>query len=156
MEVGLYLRAAYDGDVIYTSGDLKIDEQAYFSKFVSAVSSAFNLSINIGYPTSLTVTTLLQKGVFEGMNLGLEAEIFEPEVLKILLLRANNVAMWLVGELPDDALDDDLVALKNTAVTLPKSAEVKQVEQEKHMQEDEESETKDAESGMAGLGALFE
>jgi hypothetical protein len=30
------------------------------------------------------------------------------------------------------------------------------VEQEKHIQEDEESETKDAESGMAGLGALFE
>ncbi len=157
MEVGLYLRAAYDGDVIYTSEDLKIDEQAYFSKFVSAVSSAFNLSINIGYPTSLTVTTLLQKGVCEGMNLGLEAEIFEPEVLKILLLRANNVAMWLVNELPNDALDNDLIALKNAAMTLPQSAEAKQAEPEKQIQEDEEmSETKDAESGMAGLGALFE
>jgi large subunit ribosomal protein L10 len=157
MEVGLYLRAAYDGDVIYTSGDLKIDEEAYFNKFVSAVSSAFNLSINIEYPTSLTITTLLQKGVFEGINLGLEAEIFEPEVLKILLLKANNVAMWLVGELPNDALDDDLVALKGAAVTQPQSAEAKQAEPEKQIQEDEEtSETKDVESGMAGLGALFE
>ena len=64
MEVGLYLRAAYDGDVIYTSEDLKIDEQAYFNQFVSAVSSALNLSINIGYPTSLTIETLLQKGTF--------------------------------------------------------------------------------------------
>jgi large subunit ribosomal protein L10 len=157
MEVGLYLRAAYDGDVIYTSEDLKIDEQAYFNQFVSAVSSALNLSINVEYPTSLTIATLLQKGAFEGMTLALEAEIFEPEVLKILLLRANNVAMWLVNELPNDALDDDLIALKGAATTVPQPAETEQAEEEKHTQEDEEtSETKDAESGMAGLGALFE
>jgi ribosomal protein L12E/L44/L45/RPP1/RPP2 len=153
----LYLRAAYDGDVIYTSEDLKIDEQAYFNQFVSAVSSALNLSINVEYPTSLTIATLLQKGAFEGMTLALEAEIFEPEVLKILLLRANNVAMWLVNELPNDALDDDLIALKGAATTVPQPAETEQAEEEKHTQEDEEtSETKDAESGMAGLGALFE
>lgn len=157
MEVGLYLRAAYDGDVIYTSEDLKIDEQAFFNQVVSAVSNALNLSINIGYPTSLTVETLLQKGTFEGMTLGLEAEIFEPEVLKILLLRAHKVAMWLVNELPNDALDDDLIALKGATMTLTQSAEAEQAVEEKHTQEDEEAnETKDAESGMAGLGALFE
>jgi len=136
MEVGLYLRAAYDGDVIYTSEDLKIDEQAFFNQVVSAVSNALNLSINIGYPTSLTVETLLQKGTFEGMTLGLEAEIFEPEVLKILLLRAHKGAMWLVNELPNDALDNDLIALKNAAMTLPQSAEAKQAEPEKQIQED--------------------
>jgi large subunit ribosomal protein L10 len=157
MEVGLYLRAAYDGDVIYTSEDLKIDEQAYFNQFVSAVSSALNLSINIGYPTSLTVETLLQKGTFEGMALALEAEIFEPEVLKILLLRAHKVAMLLVNELPNDALDDDLIALKDATMALTQSAKAEQAVEEKQTQEDEEaSETKDAESGMAGLGALFE
>ncbi|MGZ5502490.1 MAG: 50S ribosomal protein L10 [Halobacteriota archaeon] len=157
MEVGLYLRAAYDGDVIYTSEDLKIDEQAFFNQVVSAVSNALNLSINIGYPTSLTVETLLQKGTFEGMTLGLEAEIFEPEVLKILLLRAHKVAMWLVNELPNDALDEDLIALKGATMTLTQSPETEQAVEEKHTQEDEEAnETKDAESGMAGLGALFE
>ena len=157
MEVGLYLRAAYDGDVIYTSEDLKIDEQTYFNQFVSAVSSALNLSINVEYPTSLTVTTLLQKGLFEGMTLALEAKIFEPEVLKILLLWAHKVAMWLVNELPNDALDDDLIALKGATKTLTQSAEAEQAVEEKQTQEDEEaSETKDAESGMAGLGALFE
>ena len=157
MEVGLYLRAAYDGDVIYTSEDLKIDEQAFFNQVVSAVSNALNLSINIGYPTSLTVETLLQKGTFEGMTLGLEAEIFEPEVLKILLLRAHKVAMWLVNELPNDALDEDLIALKGATMTLTQSPEAEQAVEEKHTQEDEgANETKDAESGMAGLGALFE
>jgi len=142
---------------LYTSEDLKIDEQTYFNQFVSAVSSALNLSINVEYPTSLTVTTLLQKGLFEGMTLALEAKIFEPEVLKILLLRAHKAAMWLVNELPNDALDDDLIALKGATKTLTQSAEAEQAVEEKQTQEDEEaSETKDAESGMAGLGALFE
>ncbi len=112
MEVGLYLRAAYDGYVIYKPEDLHIDEQAYFDKFVTAISSAFNLSMSVAYPTSLTVATLLQKGIFEAMNLALEAEIFEPDVLKILLSRAQSVALVLVDSLPNDALDDELIAVR--------------------------------------------
>jgi len=157
MEVGLYLRAAYDGDVIYKPEDLRIDEQAYFGQFVSAISSALNLSINAEYPTSLTVTMLLQKGSFEAMNLALEAEVFEPEVLKILLSRAQSVAMVLVDELPNDALDDDLIALKGAATTTPQLVKDAPAQEEEKVQEEEETnETKESESGMAGLGALFE
>jgi large subunit ribosomal protein L10 len=157
MEVGLYLRAAFDGEIIYTSKDLEIDEQAYFNQLLSAISNALNLSINIEYPTTLTIATLLQKGSVEGMTLALEAEIFEPEVLEILLLRAKNAAMWLVHELPNDALDDDLIALKRNVITVPQSDGVVRTEEKKQKEEDEEtSEAKDAESGMAGLGALFE
>ncbi|MGZ4863232.1 MAG: 50S ribosomal protein L10 [Halobacteriota archaeon] len=158
MEVGLYLRAAYDGNIIYTSKDLKIDEATYFDQFVSAVSNALNLSINAEYPTTQTITTLLQKGSVEGITLALEAEIFEPEALEILLLRAQNAAMWLVNELPNDALDDELIALKGAAVTVPQSDKVERAEEEKQTEEEEEetNEAKDAESGMAGLGALFE
>ena len=157
MEVGLYLRAAYDGDVIYRPEDLRIDEQAYFGQFVSAISGALNLSINIQYPTSLTVATLLQKGSFEAMSLALEAEIFEPEVLRILLSRAHSVAMALVDELPNDALDDELIALKGAAATAPQPVEAAPPqEEEKAHEEEEANETKESESGMAGLGALFE
>ncbi|MGA7076219.1 MAG: 50S ribosomal protein L10 [Halobacteriota archaeon] len=157
MEVGLYLRAAYDGDVIYKPEDLRIDEQAYFGQFVSAISSALNLSINAEYPTSLTVTMLLQKGSFEAMNLALEAEVFEPEVLKILLSRAQSVAMVLVDELPNDALDDDLIVLKGAATTTPQLVKDAPAQEEEKVQEEEETnETKESESGMAGLGALFE
>jgi large subunit ribosomal protein L10 len=157
MEVGLYLRAAYDGEVIYKPDDLHIDEQAYFGQFVLAISGALNLSISVEYPTSLTVATLLQKGSSEAMNLALEAEIFEPEVLKLLLSRAQSVAMALVNELPNDALDDDLIALKGAATTTPVSVEDAPAQEEEKAQEDEETnETKESESGMAGLGALFE
>ena len=73
-------------------------------------------------------------------------------------MRAKNAAMWLVNKLPNDALDDDLIALKGTATTVPQSDEVERTEEEKQTEgeEEETSEAKDAESGMAGLGALFE
>jgi len=155
MEVGLYLRAAYDGDMLYVSKDLYIDEQAYFGQFVSAVSKALNLSINAAYPTSLTASTLLQKGSFEAMNLGIKAEIFEPEVLKALLSKAQAAALVLVYKLPNEALDDALIALKNAQVSAPKSDKEKTVPQKEEETSEDENDEKESESGMEGLGALF-
>jgi len=158
MEVGLYLRAAYDGEVLYLPENLYIDEQAYFEKFVLAVSKALNLSINAAYPTSLTAATLLQKASFEAMNLGINAEIFEPEVLKALLSRAQAASLTLVCKLPDEALDDVLIALKNAQTTtseLDKEEAVPQTEEQASEKKEEEKEEKGSESGMEGLGALF-
>ncbi|MGZ4891008.1 MAG: 50S ribosomal protein L10 [Halobacteriota archaeon] len=157
MEVGLYLRAAYDGDVLYVPEDLRIDEKAYFGQFVLAVSNALNLSINAAYPTSLTAAPLLQKASFEAMNLAVSAEIFEPEVLKTLLLRAQAVALTLVDKLPNEALDDELIALKGSHARAPESVKEKpaQKKEDEESKEKEEDEAKESESGMEGLGALF-
>ena len=157
MEVGLYLRAAYDGDVLYVPENLRIDEKAYFGQFVLAVSNALNLSINTAYPTSLTAAPLLQKASLEAMNLAVNAEIFEPEVLKTLLLRAQAVALTLVNKLPNEALDDELIALKDAQATAPDSVEEQPAQKKKdeESKEKEEDEAKESESGMEGLGALF-
>ncbi|MGZ4869262.1 MAG: 50S ribosomal protein L10 [Halobacteriota archaeon] len=157
MEVGLYLRAAYDGDVLYVPEDLRIDEKAYFGQFVLAVSNALNLSINAAYPTSLTAAPLLQKASFEAMNLAVSAEIFEPEVLKTLLSRAQAVALTLVDKLPNEALDDELIALKDAHASVPEFIKEKpaQKKEDEESKEKEEDEAKESESGMEGLGALF-
>jgi large subunit ribosomal protein L10 len=157
MEVGLYLRAAYDGDVLYVPEGLRIDEKAYFGQFVLAASNALNLSINTAYPTSLTAAPLLQKASFEAMNLAVNAEIFEPEVLKTLLSRAQAVALTLVNQLPNEALDDELIALKDAHASVPESVKEKpaQKKEDEESKEKEEDEAKESESGMEGLGALF-
>jgi len=157
MEVGLYLRAAYDGDVLYVPENLHIDEKAYFGQFVLAVSNALNLSINTAYPTSLTAAPLLQKASFEAMNLAVNAEIFEPEVLKTLLSRAQAVALTLVNKLPNEALDDELIALKDAHASAPESVKETpaQKKEDEESKEKEEDEAKESESGMEGLGALF-
>jgi large subunit ribosomal protein L10 len=158
MEVGLYLQAAYDGDVIYTPEDLHIDKKACFEQLVQAVSNALNLSIYAEYPTSLTVAPLLQKGSHEAMSLALEAQVFEPEVLQILLARAQSEALALIYELPADALDDELIALKGTATAVQEASDTQahKKEKEREQTEEEKNEKEESESGMAGLGALFE
>jgi large subunit ribosomal protein L10 len=157
MEVGLYLQAAYDGDVIYTPDDLHIDAELYFAQFLQAVSNALNLSVNVEYPTSLTVTPLLQKGLQEAMSLALEAEIFEPEALAALFSKANSAALALIHELPNGALDDELIALKGNAALQAAGAErAHEKEKETVSEQEKTSEKEEPESGLAGLGALFE
>jgi large subunit ribosomal protein L10 len=157
MEVGLYLQAAYDGDIIYTPEDLHIDKKACFEQLVQAVSNALNLSISAEYPTSLTVAPLLQKGSHEAMSLALEAQVFEPEVIQMLLARAQRAALALIYELPADALDKELIALKGTAaVQAASDTQAHKKEKEREQTEEKKNEKEESESGMAGLGALFE
>jgi large subunit ribosomal protein L10 len=157
MEVGLYLQAAYDGNIIYTPEDLHIDKEVYFGQLVQAVSNALNLSINAEYPTALTIAPLLQKGSHEAISLALEAEVFEPETVLILLSRAQSAALALIHALPNDALDDELIALKGAAIETQAAGDTqaRKKEQQKERKA-EKNEEEESESGMAGLGALFE
>jgi len=156
MEVGLYLKAAYDGEVLYVPDDLYIDEQAYFGQFVLAVSNALNLSINAAYPTPFTAAKLLQKASSEAMRLGVNAEIFEPDVMKPLLSKAQAAAIALVYKLPNEALDDALIALKNvSAAAESQKADTAPQKADQASEHKDEEEEKDSESGMEGLGALF-
>ncbi len=152
MEVGLYLRSAYDGTTIYTSNDLAIDAQAYFDQFLKAVSNAFHLAMNVEYPTTMTMTPLLQRGLLVARGLALKAEIFEPDVMDALLLKDYNEALAIVVLLPDEALDDELKVLKgqSEAITVP-APEVRKVEEKVEVKEEKEEEP-----DFAGLGALFE
>jgi large subunit ribosomal protein L10 len=152
MEVGLYLRAAYDGTTIYTPKDLAIDVPAYLDQFMQAVSTAFQLAMDIEYPTEMTVIPLLQKGLLEARGLAVKAEIFEPEVMDALLLKSHNEALVIVMLLPDKALDKELKVLKGQSGTVAVSAAEPQKAQEKI----EVKEEKEKEPDFSGLGALFE
>ncbi len=157
MEVGLYLRAAYDGETLYRPEDLYVDEQAYTQKFVTAVSNAVHLSLNVVYPTKLTAAPLLQRGLREAINLAVNAEIFEPEVVQILLSRAQMNALALTGTLPEEARDEELRAVKGSTVVSVQPKEEAQTEKENDVDESREEEPEEEpESGAAGLGALFE
>ena len=152
MEVGLYLRAAFDGDIIYASKDLAIDVKAYFDQFLKAISNAFHLAMSIEYPTTMTMTPLLQKGLFAARNLALKAEIFEPDVMDALLTKDYREALTIVMLLPDEALDDEIKVLKSQSGAEVVPAPMVPKEEEKVEVKDEKEEEPD----FAGLGALFE
>lgn len=156
MEVGLNLNAVCEVGSIYTPDVLAIDEDKYFSDFTAAIQQAFNLSVNAAYPTSATISTLISKAVSESRNVGIEATVFEPELMETLLGKANSQMLSVASVASgnnEDAVDDELkaalgAAATTTAAAVTETAAEEPVEEEK---EDEEAE----ESGMAGLGALF-
>jgi large subunit ribosomal protein L10 len=151
MEVGLYLRAAYDGTTIYTPKDLAIDIRAYFDQFTEAASNAFQLAMDAAYSTKITIIPLLQKGLLVARGLAVRAEIFEPEVIDALLLKSYNEALAIVLLLPDEALDEELKVLKGQsgAVTVLIAGPLKAEETPEVKEEKEE------EPDFSGLGALF-
>jgi large subunit ribosomal protein L10 len=157
MDVGLLLQAAYYRDTVFTPDLLAIDEQAYYNNIVLAVQQAFNLSVNAVIPTKATIGTILGKAVLEARTLGVEASIYEKDVVDLIIGRAQRemLALALAAAAAGFELDEATrkAAAAATAVApapAEKAPAPAEVEEEK-----EEKKEEGEESGMAGLGALF-
>jgi large subunit ribosomal protein L10 len=120
VELGLELRAVYENGMIYESKLLAVDETKYISDLTLAVQRAFNLSINSAYPAKATITTLLAKAALESRNLAINAEIIMPEIIDVLLAKAN-AQMLSVAKLAS-ARDANAVSekLKTKLAAVPK------------------------------------
>ncbi|MDD4161687.1 MAG: 50S ribosomal protein L10 [Methanothrix sp.] len=135
--VGLELRAAYEGGLIFKAKDLSIDVEAQVSELFAASAKAFGFAVEIGYATQKTVGPMLQKAQIKARALVLEAGIPVPSMMEMVLAKAaanaNAIARLASGETAPAA----------AAAPVPAKANV------------EEEEKKDEGDTAAGLGALF-
>ncbi|WP_440952927.1 50S ribosomal protein L10 [Methanococcoides sp. FTZ1] len=155
LEVGLDLRAVLEEGSVFTPDVLAIDEVQVFADFVQASQKAFNLSVNAAYPTTENISTLLAKAATASRNLGINAVVFEPDVMGSLLGKAQcemlSVASVASGK-DEGAIDDELKeALGAAAAAAPVASAAEEVVEEKEEEKEEEEEGDMA----AGLGALF-
>ena len=88
MDVGLVLQAAFYDGTIYESDVLAIDETSFYNSIISAVTHAFNLSVNAAYPTRDTAGMLISKAVREARGVAVEAAVVSPDVIEAVLGRA--------------------------------------------------------------------
>jgi len=135
--VGLELRAAYEGGLIFKVKDLSIDVEAQISELFAASAKAFGFAVEIGYATPKTVGPMLQKARAKATALVLEAGIPVPSMMEMLLAKAAANAKAL------SRLASGEAALEAAAVPAPAKAE------------EEKEEKKDEEDTAAGMGALF-
>ncbi len=135
--VGLELRAAYEGGLIFKVKDLSINVDAQISELSLASAKAFNFAVKIGYATPQTIGPMLQKAQTEARALVLDAGIPVPGMMEMLLAKAAANAKAL----------DRLASGEAAPTAAPVAAPVK-VEEEKE-------EKKDEEDTAAGMGALF-
>lgn len=159
MEIGLNLRAAYGDNLIFKPEILAIDEAKYSEEITQAAQQAYNLAMNIAYPSKLTVIPLLQKAAMEARNLGVNAVLFEKGVISELLSRAHSEMIALAGvagsrdaKAVDEELKGKLAAKAEVEEKKEVRKEEKKVEEKK---EEAEKKEKAEEEGAAGLGALF-
>ena len=90
MEVGLDLVAVYENGLIYTRDVLSIDESEYRKRLANASRWAFALANYIAYPTKETIRLLIGKSYNDAKSLGIAQNIFDSEIIDILLGKAEQ------------------------------------------------------------------
>jgi large subunit ribosomal protein L10 len=135
--IGLDLRAVYEGGLIFQAKDLSVDVDAVLTNMAAASAKAFGLAVEIGYPTSETISAILQRAQTKAKGLVVEAGIPVPGMMDLVLAKAAANAQAI----------SRLVSGEPAA---PAAAPA-QVEEAKPKEEEEKKE----EDSAAGLGALF-
>ncbi|ALV62013.1 LSU ribosomal protein P0 (L10p) [Thermococcus sp. 2319x1] len=154
LEVGLKLLAAYEDGIVYTPEVLAIDEEQYISMIQQAYIYAFNLSVNVAYPTKQTIEAIIQKAFLGAKNVAVEAGYITKETAGDILGRAFRVALLIAQELPEELLDEKTKELLNQQAQVI-AAQPQPAEKAEEKVEEEEEEEEKEEEALAGLGALF-
>ncbi len=147
--VGLDLRGAYEGGMVFRRDALAIDDAHVRAQFIEAGRGAFNLAMFIAYPTKATIQPLLGLAHRNALGLAVESGFPTKESIKFLLAKAQAQMLALASRAPD-AADDDLKKLLSVgpSPSAPPSAGKKEEKKEEKKEATEED-------AASGLGALF-
>jgi large subunit ribosomal protein L10 len=152
MIVGMDLRSAFEGGVIYGRGVLDIPEGYYSAMFATAVVSARALGVAIAFPTKETIVPLLAKAFRESLGLSISAAIPTRENIEMLLAKADSQMLALAAA--TGSTDERIVARMNAAAARPTTA-APAVAEKKAEEIEEKDEKVSEEEAAAGLSALF-
>ncbi len=154
MEVGIDLLAVCEGDTIYTSDVLAIDEEETLESITSAYQSAINLAVNANIVNSTTAPMIIQNAARDALNLALNANILTSETADQILSKAYSQMLAVAGQLSDEALSDELKDKLSSQPQAPAETTEDNDQEPEEAQEEEEEEDEE-EIAAAGLGALF-
>ncbi len=116
--VGLDLRVTYEDGEIYEKEVLDIDSSEFKDQIKQGALSAFNLSVNSGYPTKENITSLIMKAHNDAFSLAINSDILNNETIKIKLTEAQKDMLGIAAKLDPAALDDEL--LENLGIDVEK------------------------------------
>jgi large subunit ribosomal protein L10 len=154
MVVGMDLRTAFEGGVVYRKDVLAIPADHYPKMFATAAYNARALAIELSYTTKETIVPLVAKAFRGAMALSISAAIPTKENITILLAKADSqmLAVASASGFKDDAITARLNMAAAAAKAAPKAEPEKKPEQKVEIEEDEKVSEEDA---AAGLSALF-
>jgi large subunit ribosomal protein L10 len=153
LELKIDLRAAFEEDTLFTPDVLAIDDEKIMGDVQRAIRTAFELSLQTAWPTTVTSKPLLTRAFKTAAALAVESGVeFDDAAAK-----AYATMLAALRKKPDDLSDalrerlgEHLAIL--TQVAAAPAAPAAQVEA---AAEEEEDEGVSEEEAAAGLGALF-
>lgn len=156
--VGMELKAAYEDGIVFLKESLQIDSEKIKSDIIDAYNKAFNLSINILYPTRENIVALLAISRQKAINLSINACIPTRETLPMILSKAY-CNMLTIASMLKDGLDDELRQILAGASSVYSHAQVEEEKTEDKAKESKDVEKKEdkkkEEDAIIGLSALF-
>ncbi len=94
-EMGLEIKAVYEGGIVIPREDLILDMDVYAERLARAYSGAFQVALKAVYVTPSTIIPLLSMAAQNARNVALEAAYLTPETAPELIARANSQAVNL-------------------------------------------------------------
>ena len=95
MEVGLDLNGAWEKEFIFSKDVLRFDVAEYLGNLSMAVNQAFNISVELAYPTKENIAQLVSKVFRQAKALALERDIFADAIVPQLIAKAEAQASGL-------------------------------------------------------------
>ena len=81
MEVGLNIKAIYEGGTIYNRAILDVDEDAILADLKGAASDCFKLAVGLEYMTLCILLSAVMQGLFGVFRLAKTADLVSEQVL---------------------------------------------------------------------------
>jgi large subunit ribosomal protein L10 len=100
VEAGLAMKVAFDDGLIITGEQLQLDVDGTRKSVESAYADAFALSLSVAYPTTETMTALLQVAYREACALSINAAIPTKETIEDLIRKAYMEMLSLSSRVP--------------------------------------------------------
>lgn len=95
IEVGMNVTKIWEDGVVYASDVLDVDETEFLADLRGAARNALNLSFNAAYPTNENISLLIGKAHRDAKGLAVSAEIYEKDIIDLILAKANAQASAL-------------------------------------------------------------
>ncbi len=88
IEIGLKIHALFEKGIIYTPNILSIDIENVKKDLQNAFRNAFNLAVEVAYPTKETIEHILQKAYRNAYAIALECNVYTKETIEEFISRA--------------------------------------------------------------------
>lgn len=102
MEVGLNIKAIYEGGVIYGRDILNVDEEAILADIVNEASRCTALAYGLKYVTPENVQLFISEAARDSLGLGVGVAYPAAETIKQLVTKANAQGNGVAMSLPED------------------------------------------------------